>query len=79
MPPSPLLSARVMKVTYLSATTTISDQMITDKIPRILSGVIGAGWGPAKISFIVYSGLALISPNTTPSAVSASAAVRPPC
>ena len=35
-PPSPLLSARRMKDTYLMVMTTVSDQKISDKTPRTL-------------------------------------------
>jgi hypothetical protein len=44
MPPSPLLLARMMKETYFSVTTMISDQKKSDRIPRTFSGVIGTGW-----------------------------------
>jgi hypothetical protein len=43
MPPSPLLSARMMKVTYFRLTTIISDQKISERMPSTLSGVIGTG------------------------------------
>ena len=33
VPPSPLLSARMMKVTYLRVTTTVSDQKISERMP----------------------------------------------
>ena len=36
IPPSPLLSARMMKVTYLTDTTKIAAQKIRDKIPMIV-------------------------------------------
>ena len=36
MPPSPLLSARMMRITYLSETTIISAQKIVDSPPRTL-------------------------------------------
>jgi hypothetical protein len=63
MPPSPLLSARVMKVTYFRLTTIISDQKISDRMPRTLSGVIGTGWwAPPKTSLSAYSGLVPMSP-----------------
>ena len=35
MPPSPLLSARMMRITYLSDTTIISAQKIADTPPRM--------------------------------------------
>ena len=37
VPPSPLLSARIMKVTYFSVTVTISDQKISDNTPKMSS------------------------------------------
>jgi len=33
MPPSPLLSARMMKIAYLRVTTSVNDQKISDKTP----------------------------------------------
>ena len=39
MPPSPRLSARMMKTMYLKLTTRISDQRISDSTPYTLSGV----------------------------------------
>ena len=63
MPPSPLLSARMMNSTYLRLTTTISDQKIRERMPSTLSGVIGTGWcAPPKTSFSAYSGLVPMSP-----------------
>jgi hypothetical protein len=43
MPPSPLLSARMTKVTYLSEITINSDQKISDSTP---STAIGCGVMP---------------------------------
>jgi len=40
MPPSPRLSARMIRMAYLNETTTISDQRITDAMPMMVSGVI---------------------------------------
>ncbi len=34
MPPSPSLSARITKLTYLSVTTTMIDQRISDTMPN---------------------------------------------
>jgi hypothetical protein len=39
IPPSPFLSARRTKVRYLIATTTTSDQKISERMPRIAPGV----------------------------------------
>jgi len=33
LPPSPLLSARIISVTYLNDTTSITDQKISDTTP----------------------------------------------
>ena len=60
-PPSPLLSARRISVTYFSDTTTVSVQNTMDKMPRMFSGVSGTRpW--AKTSFSAYSGLVPMSP-----------------
>ena len=37
MPPSPLLSARIMRLTYFSETTSISDQNTRERMPSTLS------------------------------------------
>ena len=50
MPPSPRLSARVTKTTYLSETTTISAQKNSDRLPRMPASLTGTGWLPAKTS-----------------------------
>ncbi|EXI83274.1 MAG: hypothetical protein AW10_00010 [Candidatus Accumulibacter appositus] len=44
MPPSPLLSARMMNSTYLRETVIVSAQKTSDKIPRTVSVSIGSGW-----------------------------------
>ncbi len=62
MPPSPRLSARMISITYFSDTTIISDQKISDRPPRMFSGVSGMPWPGAKVSFTAYSGLVPISP-----------------
>ena len=41
MPPSPWLSARMISITYLSETTIISAQKITDRTPRTLAASSG--------------------------------------
>jgi hypothetical protein len=38
MPPSPWLSARMIRIVYLMDMTTISDQKINDTTPRTASG-----------------------------------------
>ena len=35
MPPSPLLSARIIKMAYLVVTTNVNDQKISDNTPSI--------------------------------------------
>jgi hypothetical protein len=40
MPPSPLLSARMMKAMYLRETTRVSDQKISDRMPMTLALLI---------------------------------------
>ncbi len=62
MPPSPRLSARMMKVTYFTATTTSSAHRISERMPITLSGEYGTGWVPAKASFRAYNGLVPMSP-----------------
>ena len=44
MPPSPWLSARMMKTTYLIETTMISAQNTSDRMPRTFASSIGTGW-----------------------------------
>ena len=41
IPPSPLLSARIMTITYLRETINIMVEKISDKIPNILISLIG--------------------------------------
>jgi hypothetical protein len=41
MPPSPLLSARMITKRYFSVITQTSDQTISDRMPNMLSGVSG--------------------------------------
>ncbi len=53
MPPSPWLSARMMKAAYFTDTTPTRDQKIRDRMPRMLSGVMGTGWwAPPNTSFM---------------------------
>ena len=67
MPPSPLLSARMMKVRYLTVTTIVSDQKISDRTPS-RSATAASAADPRMHSLSVYSGLVPMSPKTTPSA-----------
>ena len=46
IPPSPRLSARITTVRYLRVTTKLSDQKISDSIPRTLPLVTGTPCGP---------------------------------
>ncbi len=50
MPPSPLLLARMMSVTYLSETTTISAQKIVEMPPRMFSVSSGIPCPGLKVS-----------------------------
>src|SRR5688572_21047438 len=68
MPPSPLLSAFMMKVRYLPAITMMSDQTMSDRTPKMLSWVGATACSPSTHSLIAYSGLVPMSPNTTPRA-----------
>ena len=60
-PPSPALSARNTKTTYLSETMMVSVQKIMDKMPYTLSGVKGTCPEP-NTSLSAYSTLVPISP-----------------
>ena len=63
MPPSPRLSARKIRVTYLSETMIVKPQMINDTTPRMLA--VSSGTPPLcleKTSLRAYSGLVPISP-----------------
>jgi len=62
IPPSPLLSARMMRITYLSETTIISDQKIVDRPPSTLAVPSGMPWSGLKVSLAAYSGLVPMSP-----------------
>src|SRR5690348_960788 len=70
IPPSPLLSARMMKVTYFSATTISNVHSTSDSTPSTLNVVTGMPCWSLKASLKVYSGLVPRSPNTTPIAPS---------
>lgn len=50
MPPSPLLSARIMTLTYFKDTTSISDQKISDRMPRMFAWTSGR-WCAVNTSF----------------------------
>ena len=43
IPPSPLLSARMMNSTYLRETVTVRAQNTSERMPSTLSGVTGTG------------------------------------
>ena len=43
IPPSPLLSARMMNSTYFSETVMVSAQNTSERMPITLSGVTGTG------------------------------------
>jgi hypothetical protein len=62
MPPSPRLSARNTRVTYLSETIIVSPQKIRDTMPSRLGVVRARPWVGSKMVFSVYSGLVPISP-----------------
>ena len=49
-PPSPLLSARRMRTTYLTETMTVSVQKTSERTPKTFSGVSGT-WPLAKTCF----------------------------
>src|SRR5450432_376797 len=72
LPPSPWLSARMMKPMYFTDTTRISDHTVSESTPRMLSGVGGTPCAP-NASCKAYSGLVAMSPKTMPIAASASA------
>ncbi|MNI83663.1 hypothetical protein D3C73_1404980 [compost metagenome] len=67
IPPSPLLSARMMMVTYLKLMVSIMHQKISDRIPRTVASVI-ARCAVRKHCRRAYNGLVPMSPNTTPNA-----------
>ena len=52
MPPSPRLSARMMKITYFTATMMMSAQKKSERLPSTLARSRAMGWLPAKTSFI---------------------------
>jgi hypothetical protein len=52
----------MMNRTYLIEMTIVSDQKISDSVPRTLAVSTVAAWAPLKTSFMVYSGLVPTSP-----------------
>src|SRR5690606_22016725 len=77
IPPSPSLSARMMMVTYLSVTTTISDQNASDSTPSTVSWALVRQQCGENTTLSVYSRLVPMSPNTTPMAPMISASCDP--
>jgi len=64
-----------MNHTYLSVTTTMSDQKNSDNTPSTFASVMGTGaWLLANTSLSAYRGLVPMSPYTTPKAAKVSAA-----
>ena len=73
-PPSPSSLASITRMTYLTLTTRISDQMMSERMET--TGTLPPWAKPAlKLSRRAYSGLVPISPNTTPSVATAAAKV----
>jgi hypothetical protein len=62
MPPSPRLSARRIRTTYFSATTSIRVQTITEMTPMMFAAVSPMPWTGLNDSCTAYSGLVPISP-----------------
>lgn len=76
MPPSPLLSARMMSATYLSDTTSMMDHKMVESPPGMLSAFSGMPWPGAKVSLIAYKGLVPMSSKTALSVAKARTAVE---
>src|SRR5260370_10939417 len=76
-PPSQSLSARITSRTYVTVTMVVTDQKISETIPKMVScdTVTGCGSPGLKTVCTVYSGLVPMSPKTTPRAPTA----RAPC
>ena len=69
MPPSPPLSARRMKVTYLIDTIRVIAQNTREMTPYTSSGAVPTALLSAvKTVWIAYRGLVPMSPKTTPRA-----------
>ena len=77
-PPSPWLSARSTKLTYLTLITRVSAHTISERIPKTFSRVGVSPYIGLKHSLIEYNGLVPMSPYTTPRAVSVRTARRFP-
>jgi hypothetical protein len=78
MPPSPSLSARMTKVTYLTDTTIVIAQITIEMTPNTSTGVgLTLLWSMLKTVCNEYKGLVPMSPKTTPRALSASARPEP--
>ncbi|MNR14792.1 hypothetical protein D3C85_1312860 [compost metagenome] len=78
IPPSPLLSARKVIITYFTVVCRVSVQMIQDNTPSTLVGLISC-LPPrimVKIAFKVYNGDVPISPNTIPKLIRTPPAVN---
>src|SRR5215470_11235161 len=75
IPPSPSLSARMTRETYVTVTISVTDQKISETTPKMLSVDTATGWGSPglKTVWTVYSGLVPMSPKTTPRAPTARA------
>ena len=52
MPPSPLLSAFMMKVRYFTATTAMSDQTMSERMPKMLLCVGATACSPSTHSLM---------------------------
>jgi hypothetical protein len=74
IPPSPSLSARMMRITYLSETTTINAQKMAEMPPTMFSISSGMPCAGLNVSLTAYNGLVPMSPYTIPSASSVRAA-----
>lgn len=78
IPPSPLLSALRVIITYLMVVCSVSVQMMQDNTPRTFVGFISC-LPPkmvVKIAFKVYNGDVPMSPNTIPKLIRTPPAVN---
>ncbi len=62
MPPSPRLSARMIRLMYFSVTMITSAQKMIDMMPKTFSAVSGSWCAPVKHWRSVYSGEVPMSP-----------------
>ena len=62
IPPSPLLSARMISRTYFRETTIISDHRMAEMPPRIVPVSRTIPWEGLNTSLAAYRGLVPISP-----------------